>query len=229
MEQATIPATDNRQEGPIFSKGLRNAALFISYLCHPIFLPFLITVLAVHALPEYFVAFKQFSIRFPYDRLYIRVASISLFFPLLTVVLARALHFVDSLHLRSQRDRIIPYVACTIYYFWAYFAFKREGVAPPFYNVFFLGVFIGVVISMVANAYVKISMHTVGWGGVTGFLLVVMLSLQMNISLMLMVALLISGIVATARLILNAHSPAEIYAGFVAGILAQMIAYVIVG
>ncbi|MBP1651552.1 MAG: hypothetical protein H6Q26_1709, partial [Bacteroidetes bacterium] len=37
------------------------------------------------------------------------------------------------------------------------------------------------------------------------------------------------AIVATARLILNAHEPVEIYAGFLVGILAQLIAYVIVG
>lgn len=229
MEQITIPTSNTGQGQPVFSSALRTAAQVISYLFHPLFLPFIITFLLVHALPEYFVSFKEFSKRIPYDMLYFRVLSISVFFPLLTVLLARALKFVDSLHLESQRDRIIPYVASTIYYFWAFYAFRREGVAPPFYNAFFLGVFIAVVLAMVANIYVKISMHTVGWGGVIGFLLILMWGLHMNVSIMLMIVFLLSGLVATARLVLSAHTPAEIYTGFIVGILSQLIAYLIVG
>jgi hypothetical protein len=230
MEQAAIHTTDNRPEqASEFPVALRKVAMFISYLAHPLFLPLVVTFLAVKALPEYFVTFKQLSIRFPYDSLYFRVAVISVFFPILTVGLARALNFIQSFHMRSQKDRIIPYIACTIYYFWAYYAFKKQGIAPPFFNVFFLGTFIAVVMSMVINTYMKISMHTVGWGGVIGFVLVVMVSLQMNVTAILILTLVVSAIVATSRLILKAHSPAEIYCGFLAGILAQLIAYVIVG
>ncbi|MBW8686203.1 hypothetical protein [Chitinophaga rhizophila] len=230
MEQVTIPTTDNsRQEKPVFSNALRSIAEAISYASHPLFLPFLVTVFLVNALPEYFVWFKEDSIRYPFDLLYIRVLFTTLFLPVFVVMLCRALGFVTSFQLRSQKDRIIPYIACTIFYFWTYFAFKRQGVAPPFFNAFFLGVFIAIVMGMVANTYVKISMHTIGWGGVLGFLLMLMLGMNMNISLVLMVCMLMAGIVATARLILGAHTPAEVYIGFAMGILAQLIAYAIVG
>lgn len=229
MEQVIIPTTESRQEKPVFSPVLMKAANVISYVSHPLFLPILVTVLLVNAMPEYFVQFKQRSIRYPFDLLYIRVMFTTLFLPLFVVALCKALGFVSSFQLRSQKDRIIPYIACTTFYFWAYFAFKREGAAPPFFNAFFLGVFIAIVIGMVANTYVKISMHTIGWGGVVGFLLMLMVGMNMNISLALIVTFLISGIVATARLILGAHTPSEIYTGFILGILSQLIAYGIVG
>lgn len=230
MEQVIIPTTDNaRPEKPVFSPALRKVAEVISYLTHPLFLPVLVTVLLVNAMPEYFVLFKRESIRYPFDLLYIRVMFTTLFLPLFVVALCRALGFVSSFQLRSQKDRIIPYVACTTFYFWTYFAFRRQGVAPPFFNAFFLGVFIAIVIGMVANTYVKISMHTIGWGGVVGFLLMLMIGLNMNISLALMIAFLLTGIVGTARLILGAHTPAEIYTGFILGILSQLIAYAIAG
>jgi hypothetical protein len=230
MEQVIIPTTDNsRQDKPAFSPALRAAAEVISYVSHPLFLPILVTVFVVSAMPEYFVPFKRGSIRFMFDKLYIRVLFSTLFLPIFVVVLCRALGFVSSFQLRSQKDRIIPYIACTIFYFWTYFAFKREGVAPPFFNAFLLGVFIAIVMGMVANSYVKISMHTIGWGGVVGFLLMLMISMNMNISLVLIVALLIAGIVATARLVLGAHTPAEIYTGLGMGILAQLIGYGIAG
>jgi hypothetical protein len=230
MEQTTISTTDNSQHGqPAFSPALRAVAEVISYLSHPLFIPLLVTVLLVNAMPEYFVALKADTIRIPFDTLYIRVIVTCIFFPMLVVMLCRSLGFVDSFQLRSQKDRIIPYIACTIFYFWAYYAFKRQGITPPFYNAFFLGTFIAIVIGMVANSYVKISMHTIGWGGVVGFLLMLMTGMNMNISLPLIAALLITGIVGTARLILQAHTPAEIYTGFILGILSQLIAYGIVG
>lgn len=230
MEQVIIPTTDDsRQEKPVFSPALRKVAEVISYLSHPLFLPILVTVFLANAIPEYFVLFKQDSVRFAFDKLFIRVLFSTLFLPLFVVALCKALGFVTSFQLRSQKDRIIPYIACTIFYFWTYFAFKREAVAPPFFNAFFLGVFLAIVIGMVANTYVKISMHTIGWGGVVGFLLMLMIGMNMNISLVLMVAFLITGIVGTARLILGAHTPAEIYAGFILGIISQLIAYGIAG
>lgn len=220
---------EDKQEWPVFPPALRTVAQVVSYVMHPLFIPVIVTYLTVSALPEYFVTFKQYSIRFPYDTLYFRVIAISVFFPLLTVLLLRALRFVDSFYLRSQRDRIIPYIASIVFYFWAFYTFIREGVAPPFYNAFFLGVFLAVIASFIINIFVKISMHTVGWGGVIGLLLALMWGMHMNVSVPLALTFFAAGLVATARMILGAHSPAETYMGFLVGILSQLLAYGIVG
>src|SRR6187549_2705028 len=98
MEQSTLSTTDNR---PVFSPALRIAATVISYITHPLFIPILITFLVLRALPEYFVSFAHSSRRFPYDMLYFRVLSISIFFPAFTLLLARSLKFVDSMHMHT--------------------------------------------------------------------------------------------------------------------------------
>jgi membrane-associated phospholipid phosphatase len=230
MEKETIlHVNGTREELPSFSPALRAVAQVISYLLHPLFVPVIVTFLTVQALPEYFVNFKQASLRFSYDTLYFRVIMISLFFPLLTVLLARALNFIDSFYLHSQRDRIIPYMACIIYYFWAFYSFKRQGVAPAFYNAFFLGVFLAVILSFIANIFVKISMHTTGWGGVIGFILTLMWGMHMNVTVPLVITVFVAALVATSRMVLSAHSPADVYAGFLVGILCQQVAYAIVG
>ncbi len=218
------------QKAPItFSPALRATANVFSYLLHPIFIPLLITLIAVTALPEYFVAFKQNSFRFNYDVLFIRVLVTCVLFPLLVVALAKTLKFVDSVQLQDPRQRIIPYVGTIIFYFWAFYTFIREGASPDFFNAFFLGIFIAIVISFVANNFVKISMHTVGWGGVIGFLLALMWGMGMNVSVPLGLAFLLAGIAATSRLVLSAHSTGEVYLGFFVGISSQLIAYWIVG
>lgn len=228
-KESALHVSESKPEWPVFPAAMRAVAQVLSYILHPLFIPTLVTFFIVQALPEYFVTFKQYSVRFPYDKLYFRVISISLFFPLLTVLLSRALHFVDSFYLRSQRDRIIPYIASIIYYFWAFYTFVREGVAPSFFNAFFLGIFLAVIAAFICNIFVKISMHTLGWGGVIGFLLAIMVGMDINVTIPLVITFFIAGLVATSRLVLAAHSPAEIYAGFFVGILAQFIAYSILG
>ncbi len=62
-----------------------------------------------------------------------------------------------------------------------------------------------------------------------GFLLCLMAGLGMNVALPLAIAVLLSGIAGTSRLVLDAHTPAEVWTGFIVGILAQVVAYLILG
>ncbi|SHM35056.1 hypothetical protein SAMN05444266_107485 [Chitinophaga jiangningensis] len=223
MHQEAIPYHgSDHQPAPEFSPQARAFAQVVSYITHPLFIPTLVTFLVLQSLPEYFVAFKMSSKRFAFDMLYFRVIIISLFFPLLTVMLAKMLGFISSIYLNTQRDRIIPYVAIIIYYFWAFYTFLEEGAAPKFYTAFFLGMFLAISISFVTNSFWKTSMHATGWGGVIGFLLSLMWGMQMNVSLPLIITFFVAGIVGTCRMMLKAHTPAEIYIGFSIGILTQL-------
>ncbi|WP_298739366.1 hypothetical protein [uncultured Chitinophaga sp.] len=228
-KETVLHVNGDREALPVFSPALRAVAQVISYLLHPLFIPIIVTFLTVQALPEYFVNFKQASLRFAYDTLYFRVIMISVLFPLLTVMLAKALRFIDSIYLHSQQDRIIPYVASIVYYFWAFYSFKRQGVAPAFFNAFFLGVFLAVIISFISNIFVKISMHTTGWGGVIGFLLALMFGMHMNVTIALVITVFVAALVATARMVLSAHSSADVYAGLLVGIFSQLLAYAVIG
>ena len=60
----------------------------------------------------------------------------------MTVFLLKALGFIESLYLRSQKDRIIPYIASGIFYFWAYTVFRQQSHYPVVLTGFILGVFI---------------------------------------------------------------------------------------
>ncbi|HEY8954922.1 hypothetical protein [Chitinophaga sp.] len=224
QEQAVLDRNGNLRLEPEFPKAMKSLALVISYLSHPLFIPLLVTFLILESIPEYMVAFKPLSKRFDFDMLYFRVAIISIGFPILTLLLAKALKFVSSVHMKTQRDRIIPYVAMITYYFWAFYTFQQEGRAPKFYTAFFLGVFISVSISFITNNFIKTSMHTVGWGGVIGLLLSLMWGMHMNVSVPLVITFFVAGIVATSRLVLEAHEPREIYIGFLIGIISQLAA-----
>lgn len=222
QEQAVLDRNGNLHTAPEFSRVMRSLAQVISYLTHPLFIPLLVTFLVLQSIPEYMVAFKSLSKRFAFDMLYFRVAIISIGFPVLTMLLAKALKFVSSIYMKTQRDRIIPYIAMITYYFWAFYTFLQEGRAPKFYTAFFLGVFLSISIAFVSNNFIKTSMHTVGWGGVIGFLLSLMWGMHMNVSVPLLITFFVAGIVATARMVLDAHTPREIYIGFLIGIVSQL-------
>jgi membrane-associated phospholipid phosphatase len=70
--------------------------------------------------------------------------------------------------------------------------------------------------------YWKISMHMTGIGGLCGSLLLCSIIWPIDIRWMLAAVFLIAGIIGSSRLILNAHTPAQVSAGFFAGLLPQL-------
>lgn len=145
-------------------------------------------------------------------------------FPGITVLLLKGVGFIDSVFLNSQKDRIIPYIAAGIFYFWMYLVFHNQIEIPSILTAFTFGVFISSSAALLANIYFKISMHAVGVGGLMGLMIVSLYTNPAPLSLPLMVAILIAGIVCTSRLIVSDHSAKEIYAGLICGLICQFVA-----
>lgn len=143
------------------------------------------------------------------------------FFPLISVLLLRAVGFISSIYLQSQRDRIIPYIAAGIFYFWAYTVFKQQPQYPLIITSFILGIFLASSVALIANIYFKISMHAIGMGGWIGIFLVIFKSNAMLMSWPLAIVVLITGLVCSARLLISRHEPKDIYAGLFVGIITQ--------
>lgn len=196
-----------------------------SYIFHPLFIPVYITWFLTSIHPSYFSGFSTYQKHW----LVLRVGYSMVFFPLITVLLLRALKFIDSFFLHTQKDRIIPYIACGIFYFWVYLVFKNQPNVPTVLTAFIFSVFLASSGALLANIYLKISMHAIGMGGVLGILLVVMYSNTMLTTLPFSIAFLLTGLVCTSRLILSSHQPKEIYIGLLLGIISQIIGAVVIG
>jgi hypothetical protein len=92
---------------------------------------------------------------------------------------------------------------------------------------FVLGIFFASSAALIANIYLKVSMHAIGMGGWLGFFLVIMHTNSMLMSFPIATVLLITGLVCTSRLMNKSHSPAEIYLGIAIGMISQFVAYYI--
>ena len=145
-------------------------AKFISVLFHPLFIPiyFVWFLLFIHPL-----AFIGFSAMQKFQTLIIVCINLTIF-PLVSVLLLKALGFIESIYLKTQKDRIIPYIACGIFFFWAFTVFKEQTKYPMILVVFILGIFLASSAALIANIYFKVSMHAIGMGGLLGAMLLLL-------------------------------------------------------
>jgi len=199
---------------------VRLLANFFSYVFHPLFIPLYAAWFLVFVHPSYFVGYGS------KEKIWIliRISYTMVFFPLVTVLLLKGLGFIDSIFLKTQRDRIIPYIACGIFFFWAYLVFRNQPEIPPILTSFTFAVFLSSSAALMANIYFKISMHAIGMGGLLGLCFIVMQQNNMLMSVPLSVAFLATGLVCTSRLIVSNHTQKEINAGLIMGIVCQWVA-----
>ena len=201
-------------------KGLRFFAHLVSYLFHPLFIPVYVILFLVKEQTYLFGGLDEWHKL----TIILQVVVNCTFLPLVSVLLLRGLKFIDSLTLRTQRERIIPYAIVMIFYFWNWYVVKNNYLPQPVIR-FFLAVFIASIAGFLANIYFKISMHTLAMGVLCMFTCFMAFSDEQNYTLYLSLVFLASGLVATSRLICSDHTPFEIYAGFAAGIISQVLAY----
>jgi hypothetical protein len=201
-------------------KGLRVPAKIVSYFFHPVFMPTIIAIVVYFLNPLEFVAVDKAQ----RTQILGNIALNTMFFPLVSTLLIKAVGFIESVQMRTSKDRIIPLIVTMAFYFWAYLIMKNIS-APMIIKILTLGAFWGIIAVFITNIFMKISMHAAAAGGALGLLIVLMMKSHTDMFLPFLLALLIAGIIGTARLILYAHKPVEIWIGYVVGVLTMLGAY----
>jgi len=139
-------------------------------------------------------------------------------------LLLKGVGFINSIFLKTQKERIIPYIISNIFFFWMYLVFRNQPEVSSLLTAFVLSVFISSSVALMANIYFKISMHAIGMGGLLGLMLIILFTNPSSpFTLPFAVSLLITGIVCTSRMIVGNHSQQDIYLGLLCGIFCQFI------
>lgn len=205
-------------EPPLFHPALRTAAKVVSYIFHPLFVPVYVGWFFVFVL-RLFPGLDPFRKNLLIVQFFVSYTLL----PLATVLIAKALGFVGTVYLKTQKDRIIPYIATMIFYFWMWYVSKNLGF-PKESVMFSLAVFLVTCFGVFVNTYFKVSMHALSMGVLMALFFVLSLRSNVNFGPYLSVVLLIAGLVCTARLLNADHRPFDVYAGLFLGIAAQAIA-----
>ena len=214
LKEVSIPETPRQ---PLL---VQLAAKFISYVFHPLFIPLYITY--------FIIQIRYYQLAGINDwvnlRILLQVFVNCTFLPLASILLLRALNFIDSVFLKTQRDRIIPYIICMIFYFWNWYVFKNNHEVKDLVSMS-MAIFNASVLGFLVNISMKVSMHAIAVGVMVTFIALLALTDSSSFSFYLSIAVLIAGIVFTSRLVVSDHSQKEIYYGFLIGILSQLAAH----
>ena len=199
---------------------IRLFAKFISYLFHPVFVPVYIVLFMVYGHPYLFAGFSDLD----RSRTVIMAALMFTFFPVVTVLLLKALKFINTFHLTTQKDRIIPLVACGIWYFWIWYVWRNLPEYPRPAIQLALAIWISASLGLMANIIMKVSLHAISMGVMLAFIFILAFTQPLNFGIYISVALLIAGAVCTSRFIVSDHFPKEIYGGLFVGIVSMLAA-----
>jgi len=133
---------------------------------------------------------------------------------------------ISSLYIDARNERTVPYIITLIVFSVTYFMIARLEIASV-YSLFILSALILVLSILVINLFWKISSHMAATGALVG--MTIGLSVYVGVLFLNLVlsAFVVAGFVAYARLRLNAHTPAQVYAGFFLGLLMGSIPFII--
>ena len=144
--------------------------------------------------------------------------------PGLVIMMVKRWGLIKSLEMEEREDRLGPLFIMLLFLYAAYRYFNRIPTLAIF-NFYLTAVIVVTVLAFIVSFFWKISLHTLGWGCFTAFLFI-MTTVSVRLYLLYFIAgIVISGVVAWARLKLESHSSAQIYLGFAMGFATVIVMY----
>jgi len=189
---------------------------FISFLFHPLHFPIAIVLFSFYYIPNTLNRYQEKIIL-----LFILLSTY--LFPLVFLLFLKQLKFIKTIYLHTVNERKLPVLFLIFIFFMVGTMFFKLGTALDL-GVFFISNSLALsIIFIFLSKKNKISLHTLGLGGAIGYFMVKSFNLQTNFLSILIPLFLLSGIIATTRCLLKAHTEKEIYLGFLIGLLCQLI------
>jgi len=194
---------------------------FISYTFHPLFIPTYFLLYLIQNIPYEFAGITPWQLQ-------LRVFSVfwlTAFFPAFSVFLLWKLKFSDSIYLRTQKERIIPYVITMFFYWWMYYLSRHFNDQPLALKYFYFGIFIASAIGLVINNFIKVSLHGIGVGGMLMAVILAGIMYPIQNIFWVSIAIVITSLVMSARMMVSNHTNKELWVGLLVGAATQTIAY----
>jgi len=188
----------------------------VSYIFHPLYIPIAGTFAYFFITPKYSPLELQSGNILP-------IFILTVIIPIISFLILKNLGFVHSVQLPTVQERKYPlYINLALLFMVVYKVIPNNYIVELYYY------FVGLILAMLASVLllffkVKSSMHLLGMGSLFMFLINLSIHFETNITLALSIFILATGLVATSRLYLNAHTKAEVFIGFCIGLISQLL------
>ena len=183
---------------------------FISIIFHPVLIPTLGFFLLFNS-GFYFSMLTWEAKRF--------VLLVVLFstgiLPMLSVAIL-ALNSKFDISMENSRDRIIPLMSSSVFYYLGYVLLGRMKAFPVF-KLFLVASVLVIIVMLIISFKWKISNHMAAVGGMTGTIFALSFRSGVNPIFTILTVIIISGLVGTARLVLKKHDLKQLTAGYILG------------
>jgi hypothetical protein len=188
----------------------------ISFVFHPLIMPLLGVLFYFSKTPRFIpdpvIKAKIFSI-----------IILTIILPILLFFLLKTINKVDSIYLKSTKERLIPlFINCIITTLILTRVLTSREIVELYY--FFLGILCSTLACLILAIFkVKASIHMIAASGFFMFAVALGIHYQININGTIAIMMIILGAIATSRLHLKAHTNQELVIGFFIGLFPQFI------
>ena len=193
-------------------------AQVISVLGHPLFMPLYAFGLLIYTNPYINMMITETSKYFTLGILLV----FTIILPILTSVLFKLFGLIDSLYMKTVKERRWPFLLTLIWYYMGIQLLTRIYV-PQSFLLLMIGATSIVGVALVITSRWKISIHMLGIGGVIGAIIGISQRFQFDHSILLIALILFAGLIGYSRLKTNSHNFRQVYAGFIVGIAVEWI------
>ncbi len=185
----------------------------VTYLFHPLLMPTYALIIMFNSNTHY--SYMPFEAQ---RLIYILVFSTTFLLPVSIIPFLINLKIISNFNMEKSGERIIPLAITALFYYFSYYIIARLPVSTlVFIKTMILASLLLITLNLIITIKWKISAHLIGIGGLLSSMFFYAVYFVANFNILLIILCLIAGLVGYARLYLQAHTPAQVYAGFLLG------------
>ena len=194
---------------------------FISIVFHPIFMPLLALHLTLESLPSMALIISQYL-----NYIYSVVICCTIILPLLSIFFLIKAGRVSSLEMSNYKDRSLPLFRTVIWMSLGLYMLNHPLIYAPLLKAELFGAILIILFAAIISKFWKISLHLLAIGGVVGVFIALQL-IEGGVLHLLLIFILLSGVLAVARIDQKAHNHTQVYVGFLLGVSVELAALLI--
>jgi hypothetical protein len=197
---------------------LKKILPLFSYAFHPIFIPLLGTIFYVLLDSHYFTV-AQYLI------LFLQIIIITILLPVAFFFLLRTYGKIDSVMLSDISQRKIPLLLQLMLFTVLIQKSITFRLFPSLYLFFAAGIISTVLAFLFLYLRIKAIIHMIGICALTIFIIALSIHNEINTINLVAFFIIMNGLVASSRLVMNAHSNKELLIGFFCGAIPQSVLF----
>ena len=193
---------------------MKYIAQTISYVLHPMLMPLYILFFIFNS--NTLFAYIPWGVKL---YCYLVTVFALLIMPVISLPLFKYFRLIRSYELNDKQERVYPILVAVAFAFLGFWLLGRIGYTNIVRQLYLVLIILLSTFSVITFRW-KISMHMTAIGALCGFVFILGMKYLGDVINLLPLLILVSGLVASARMNLKQHTPAQVYVGYIYGAAA---------